>query len=102
MHERELEHRLHRSGRFGEAADVEVSAVRVNDFGEGEYEARFRYAGSDPAAEDDAYLADLKRRVEDVLPRAWVAAFSVSPGRNGSGEVAVTFDYLPEGSLTLS
>lgn len=102
MLERDLERRLDRSGRFEEAAAVEVSAVQVNDFGLGEYEVFFRYPSACPADEDEAYLADLKRRIEDVLPRAWVAAFTVSSGKQGDGEVSVTFDYLPEGSLTLS
>lgn len=102
MLEQKMERRLTRSGRFEEAAGVEVSAVRVNDFGEGEYEARFRYPSACPADEDEAYLADLRRRVEDVLPRAWVAAFSVASRRRGGGEVTVTYDYLPEGALTPS
>lgn len=102
MLERDMERRLERSGRFDEAVGVEVAAVRVNDFGEGEYEVRFRFASSCPADEDEAYLADLKRRIEDVLPRAWVAAFAVDSRKGGGGEVSVTFDYLPEGSLTLS
>ncbi len=37
-----------------------------------------------------------------MLPRAWVAAFAVDSRKGGGGEVSVTFDYLPEGSLTLS
>lgn len=102
MLERDLERRLERSGRFDEAAGLDVAAVQVNDFGEGEYEASFRYPSHCPATGDEAYLADLKRRIEDVLPRAWVEAFTVSSDRRGAGEVAVTFDYLPEGSLTLS
>lgn len=104
MLEQEMERRLDRSGRFDEAAGVEVSAVRVNDFGEGEYEARFRFPSACPADEDEAYLADLKRRIEDVLPRAWVAAFAVDTRNQnqGGGEVSVTFDYLPEGSPSLS
>lgn len=102
MLEQEMERRLERSGRFEEAAGVEVSAVRVNDFGEGEYEARFRFPSACPADEDGAYLADLKRRIEDVLPRAWVAAFGVDTRKQGGGEVSVTFDYLPEGSLSPS
>lgn len=102
MLERDMERRLERSGRFEEADGLEVAAVQVNDFGEGEYEARFRYPSACPATEDAAYLADLRRRIEDVLPRAWVAAFTVSSPRRDAGDVAVTFDYLPEGSLTLS
>lgn len=102
MLETDLERRLQAAGRFDEAAGIRVAAVQVNDFGEGEYEARFRYDGGAPGEEDEGYLAGLKRRIEDVLPRAWVAAFGLSSRTSDVHEVTVTFDYLPEGSLTRS
>lgn len=97
----DLERRLVASGRF-EAGDIEVAAVQVNDFGEGEYEVRFSYGPGSAATEDGSHLARLRRRIEDVLPRAWVAEFAVE-GRPGEArEVTVTLDYLPEGALTAS
>lgn len=98
LHE-DLERRLERSGRFDDAARIEVAAVRVNDFGEGEYEARFVYPRDYDATAEEDFLVRLKRSLEDELPRAWVAAFTVSSRREGSNAVEVTFDYLPEGSL---
>lgn len=102
MMERELKHRLERSGRFDDASELEVAAVQVNDFGEGEYEARFAYPPGHRATADEEFLQDLKRELEDVLPRAWVAAFTISSDLRDANEVTVVFDYLPEGSLTPS
>lgn len=90
----DIERRLERSGRFGDAADIEVVPNEVNAFGEGEYEARFRYPREHPTTGEKNFLVRLKRSLEDALPGAWVAAFTVSSLIDDANEVAVTFDYL--------
>lgn len=95
----DLEHRLEQSGRFDDASRIHVAAVRVNDFGEGEYEVRFAYPPGYDATGDEDFLLRLKRRLEDVLPRAWVAAFAISSRMEDGNEVTVTFDYLPRGAV---
>lgn len=98
----DLRRKLARSGRFDEATAVEVDAVQVNDYGEGEYEARFAFPRGFTATGEADFLLRVKQAVEDVLPRAWVVAFTVSSDREEANEVVVTFDYLPEGSLAPS
>lgn len=95
----DLERRLERSGRFSDAEDIDVVPTRVNAYGEGEYEARFTYPGEHPTTGEKDFLVRLKRSLEDELPGAWVAAFTVSSRLDDANEVAVTFDYLlPPGS----
>lgn len=90
----DLQRRLEHSGRFGEAEDIDVVPTRINDFGEGEYEARFTYPRHHPTTGQEDFLVRLKRALEDELPGAWVAAFTVSSRLDDANEVAVTFDYL--------
>lgn len=99
----DLERRLEGSHHFIDASDIDVVPTRVNDFGEGEYEARFTYPRDHPATGDPDFLVRLKRAVEDVLPGAWVAAFTVSSRLDDANQVAVTFDYLlPPGAEELA
>jgi hypothetical protein len=90
----DLQRRLEHSGRFGEAEEIDVVPTRINDFGEGEYEARFTYPRHHPTTGEENFLVRLKRALEDELPGAWVAAFTVSSRLDDANEVAVTFDYL--------
>lgn len=90
----DLQRRLEHSGRFGEAEEIDVVPTRINDFGEGEYEARFTYPRHHPTTGEEDFLVRLKRALEDELPGAWVAAFTVSSRLDDANEVAVTFDYL--------
>ena len=90
----DLERRLERSHHFIDVVDIDVVPTRVNAFGEGEYEARFTYPREHPTTGEPDFLVRLKRSLEDVLPGAWVAAFTVSSRLDAANEVAVTFDYL--------
>lgn len=90
----DLQRRLEHSGRFGEAEEIDVVPTRINDFGEGEYEARFTYPRHHPTTGEENFLVRLKRALEDELPGAWVAAFTVSSRLDDANQVAVTFDYL--------
>lgn len=90
----DLQRRLERSDRFGEAEDIDVVPTRINDYGEGEYEARFTFPRHHPTTGEEDFLVRLKRALEDELPGAWVAAFTVSSRLDDANEVAVTFDYL--------
>lgn len=90
----DLQERLERSGRFGDARTIEVVPTRVDAFGEGEYEARFTYPRDHPTTGQEDFLVRLKRSLEEVLPGAWVASFTISSRLDDANEVAVTFDYL--------
>lgn len=90
----DLQRRLEHSGRFGEAEAIDVVPTRINDFGEGEYEARFTYPRDHPTTGEENFLVRLKRALEDELPGAWVAAFTVSSRLDDANQVSVTFDYL--------
>lgn len=90
----DIECRLERSNRFGDAAAIEVVPTEVNAYGEGEYEARFTYPRDHPTTGQEDFLVGLKRALEDVLPGAWVASFTVASRLDEANEVAVTFDYL--------
>lgn len=98
----DLEERLESSGRFADAVEIDVCEVRVDAFGEGEYEARLRYPPDSETPRARDYLAELRHDLEGVLPRAWVVAFRVSSRRDEANRVVVTFDYVPEGALTPS
>lgn len=96
MMETDLQRKLARSGRFDDAAEIEVAAIEVNDFGEGEYEARLAYPPGSAATSEAGHLFRLKHALEEALPRAWVVAFTVDSHAAAGDEVQVTFDYLPE------
>lgn len=98
----EVQRRLRSEDRFKGATEIDVVAVRVNAYGEGEYEVRFSYPPDYEVAKNPKFLALLKRDIEETLPRAWVVAFAVSSNRDETRRVSVTFDYAPQPALSPS